>query len=146
MHQIGGGRMDRIATEVSEEVAVLLHQNGLHPRPREQVGEHHAGRTAAGYQTRGLPNLGIRHGGYLTPSVLARRNAAIQLLTAWTSTRFSVPAGTPRYLSIASMCAPCVFTISSTLGDDAARCRAASSRWAIASWSAWMTAKMIAPA
>ena len=38
MHQFGGRGMNRIASEVPEELAVLLHQNRLHARPREQVG------------------------------------------------------------------------------------------------------------
>src|SRR5262249_36038310 len=64
VHHLGGRRMDRIATKVAQKVTVLLHEEGLHARSREQEGEHHAGRSAAGYQAPGLPNL---HGQITVP-------------------------------------------------------------------------------
>ena len=40
--------MDRVASEVAEEVLVLLQDDHLDPGPRQEQAEHHPGRPSAG--------------------------------------------------------------------------------------------------
>ena len=55
VHQLGGRRMDGVPAEVAEEVTVLFHDEGRHTRPREQIAEHHPGRSATGHEAGGRP-------------------------------------------------------------------------------------------
>jgi hypothetical protein len=43
--------MNRVATEVAEQIAMLLKHNDLDPRASQQQAEHHARRTAADHTT-----------------------------------------------------------------------------------------------
>ena len=47
VHDAQRRRMDRVAAEVAQEVAVLLEHHGANAGAGEQVAEHHAGRAAA---------------------------------------------------------------------------------------------------
>ncbi len=47
-HQLEGGRVDRVAAEIAQEIAVLLQHDDIDAGARQQEAEHHPGRPAAG--------------------------------------------------------------------------------------------------
>ena len=48
VHQFEGRRMDRVAAEIAQEIAVLLQHDDIDAGARQQEAEHHPGRPAAG--------------------------------------------------------------------------------------------------
>ena len=54
VHELESGRMDSIAPEVAEEIAVFLENDDVDAGSRQQEPEHHSGRTPTGYATSNL--------------------------------------------------------------------------------------------
>jgi len=51
--------MDRIAAKIAQEIAMLLDDGDIDPRPRQKQTEHHARRPTADDGNRGLYGLGV---------------------------------------------------------------------------------------
>ena len=54
LHDLHGGRMDRVAAKVAQKIRVLFQHEGAHTCPTEQIAEHHAGRSTAGDAALGI--------------------------------------------------------------------------------------------
>jgi len=57
VHDLKCRGMNSIAPEVAQEIGMLLQNQDLDPGPRQQIGQHYPGGTAAGHTTAGLQFL-----------------------------------------------------------------------------------------
>jgi len=51
IHHLQRGRMHSVAPKIAKEVGVLLKDRYVHTRPRQQIPQHDAGRSAADHAT-----------------------------------------------------------------------------------------------
>ncbi len=61
VHHLERRRVDGVAAEIAQEIAMLLQHHHVDTGAGEQIAEHHAGRSAAGDRAGGLDRLRLGH-------------------------------------------------------------------------------------